>query len=188
MTESHNEDVFDLQDFEFKTPKNIVHKDSTFTIISHPRPVAKHHYVLAPTLQKQLLVRELNRSHLSMVQKMTYLLNHELAKLAPQKKFRIGFPAGPSVYRLHMHAVSDDLDGKYMNSSENWNAVSTDFFVSANKVIANLEDWGRVLLPEEGALGGFLNQKAKCMHCDSSYEHYTDLREHINEHHNIERK
>ncbi len=61
--------------------------------------------------------------------------------------FKYGYHASPSMARLHMHVISQDLDSPCL---KNRNSFTTDFFVEATKVISLLRETGKVELDVKG--------------------------------------
>lgn len=183
------DDLFVVQDREFRLGQNIVYQDEEFTMIRHPRPLSKHHYVVAPKHPKMVVLKDLDQHHAGMLRRMANVMKKGLREYGPSHtKFRIGFPAGLNIFRVHLHAISEDLSGRFLSSAEHWNAVSTDYFVKADKVIADIESRGRVTLPDERELMNLLNQNMKCHRCDATFEYFDDLRNHINDHHHHRKK
>merc|ERR1719320_819057 len=75
------------------------------------------------------------------------IVREQLRSQLPGKiKFRLGFHALPSMNRVHMHIISQDLDSPYLKNKKHVNSFTTKFFVPASAVLKALADGKRLLL------------------------------------------
>ena len=57
---------------------------------------------------------------------------------------KAGFHAVPSMTRLHLHVISQDFDSPCLKNKKHWNSFTTEFFLSHQDVVSQLETNGKV--------------------------------------------
>lgn len=106
------EEIFTVNDRLFRDPKQIVYTDHEFTIVRHPNPIAKFHFISGLTTSSSLPLMHLNKLHIPLLTKMrwiTRIMVKRAVGATDNVRLHYGFPADIAYQRLHMHVFSDDL-------------------------------------------------------------------------------
>ncbi|KAL3287420.1 hypothetical protein HHI36_001892 [Cryptolaemus montrouzieri] len=98
------------------------------------------------------------------------------------RSFNVGYHAEPSMSRLHLHVISDDMDSSHLKTKKHWNSFTTEFFISSEVVIENLIKNKKVILPSKEECRKFLELPLKCHKCDFKPKNMPDLKKHIVNH------
>lgn len=167
-----------------RDPAMVVKSDEQTVTIKDGYPKARHHYLV---MAKERIpnLRALKSSHVGLLEKM--LENGEaLAEEVKEKEswvtFRCGYHASPSMSRLHMHVVSQDLDSPCLKNKKHWNSFTTDFFLDAEKVVSMLRERGKVELDVKGVYEPLLKLPLECHVCKVGLQSMPKLKEHIRQH------
>ena len=172
-----------------KNPDLIISSDELTVSIKDAYPKAKYHFLVLPKEDIPHL-RSLNKSHLSLLQKMLdngILLAEEVkskseASSSPAVTFRYGYHASPSMMRLHMHVISQDFDSTCLKNKKHWNSFTSDFFLDAEKVMGILKDNGKVDLDVKGHYEPMLKLPLKCHICHAQLQNMLKLKDHLRSH------
>lgn len=168
-----------------KDPAMIVQSDDLMVTIKDAYPKARHHYLVLPKENIPHL-RALGRLHVPLLENM--LANgRKLAEEVKDKEgkratFRYGYHASPSMTRLHMHVVSQDLDSPCLKNKKHWNSFTSGFFLDAERVISILQEEGKVELDVKGVYEPMLKSPLKCHVCHKELQNMPKLKEHIKLH------
>lgn len=105
-------------------------------------PKARVHLLVLPR-RRLAGVAELRRADAPLLASMAALagwaareLRRQMPALAP---LRAGFHAVPSMWQLHLHLISLDLDSACLKHKKHFNSFSTPFFVPVAEALADLE-------------------------------------------------
>ena len=123
-----------------------------WVIIRDKFPKSKHHYLIiarqgaTEEAKPPLSVLHLEKRHLPLLQ--TYKAQSEklMAKHIdlPTSAWQVGFHAIPSLYPLHLHVMTRDLDSPLIKNKHHWHSFSTAFFLPLSRVTASIEEFGKV--------------------------------------------
>jgi diadenosine tetraphosphate (Ap4A) HIT family hydrolase len=95
-------------------------------------------------------------------------------------KFLQGFHAIPSLPPLHMHVISLDLLGKCLKHKKHYNSFTTKFFLSAEAVEADLNQFGSIGINQEIHVLEFEERRPlECVWCGLACENLPKLRRHL---------
>lgn len=108
-----------------KDPKNIIEQTENVVVIRDKYPKAKFHYLVLPVSDIKSIYK-LDKSHISMLEEFGEIFR-KLSKENPQ--LRCGFHAVPSMQRLHMHIISNDMVSSCLKTKVHWNSFTTNFFI-----------------------------------------------------------
>lgn len=182
------EEIYTLEDKIFREPKQIVYTDDEFTIVRHPHPIAKHHFVASPTKPSPIRLESLQKLHLPLLKRMKWRTKMIVERVVGADRVRLhyGFPTEPTFLRLHLHVFSEDLQN--VKSAVQLNSVATNFFVNIDKVLHELEDKGTVQLPTQDHMNDLLFQDVNCSECDESFEELDELDDHMKVQHGRKRE
>ena len=167
-----------------KDPAKVVKSDELTVTIKDDYPKARHHYLVMARANITNL-RALNIAHLELLEKMLEngrSLAEEVKAKEPEVTFRCGYHASPSMTRLHMHVVSQDLDSPCLKNKKHWNSFTTRFFLDAEEVIAMLRERGKVDLDVKGVYEPLLKMPLKCHVCKMELKNMPKLKDHIRQH------
>lgn len=165
-------------------PAMIVRSDDQTVTIKDGYPKARYHYLV---ISKESIpnLRALNSAHLGLLEKMLEngrsVAETVIAK-EPWVTFRYGYHASPSMTRLHMHVVSQDLDSPCLKNKKHWNSFTTDFFQDAERIISILQSKGKVELDVKGVYEPMLKLPLKCHVCKEELQNMPKLKDHLRRH------
>lgn len=116
-------------------PKQFVKSDDLVHIIRDKYPKATYHYLILPK-ENITSIKSLTSKHLSLLKHMEQvalnLINTEEHK---GNNFKLGYHAEPSMTRLHLHVISDDMNSECLKTKKHWNSFTTDFFLKSQGTI-----------------------------------------------------
>nr|XP_023014037.1 aprataxin [Leptinotarsa decemlineata] len=160
-------------------PKYIIQSDELITIIKDVYPKAEFHYLILPKANISNL-KALNKDHIDLLKHMEIkakeLLNSEAHK---HKHFKLGYHAEASMFRLHMHVISDDMNSPCLKTKKHWNSFNTDFFLNSNEVLSSLQKYGKVTIPSKETCKSYMDSPLKCHKCSYEPKNLPDLKKHI---------
>lgn len=112
-------------------PEVYVQADSLVTVIEDKYPKAEIHYLVLPKENISSL-KAVTKEHLPLLKHM----DNVATKLCEGydykgKNFKIGYHAEPSMVRLHLHVISDDMNSPCLKTKKHWNSFNTDFFLES---------------------------------------------------------
>ncbi|RZC42251.1 DcpS C and/or HIT domain containing protein [Asbolus verrucosus] len=111
-------------------PNYFVKSDDMVNVIKDKYPKAKYHYLV--------IAKENISSLKSVTIKHAALLKHmedvglEIVNDKKHKgniEFKIGYHAEPSMSRLHLHVISDDMVSDFLKTKKHWNSFTSEFFL-----------------------------------------------------------
>uniref|UniRef100_A0A1B6CDU7 HIT domain-containing protein n=1 Tax=Clastoptera arizonana TaxID=38151 RepID=A0A1B6CDU7_9HEMI len=144
-------------------PNLIKFKDDKVVIIEDLYPKSECHYLVIP-YEDILNIQSLQRQHLSTLYYMDELARN-FAYNFKGKNMWLGYHAKPSMNRLHLHLISDDFNGQGLKHKKHYNSFTTPFFIASSKVIHDVKQFGRVLLPSDSECDIYLKTALKCHKC-----------------------
>lgn len=112
-------------------PELFVQADDLVTVIKDRYPKAERHYLVLPKEDISSL-KVVTKKHFSLLKHMDDVAR----KLCERgdckgKNFKIGYHAVPSMVRLHLHVISDDMNTPCVKTKKHWNSFNTDFFLDS---------------------------------------------------------
>lgn len=118
-----------------KDPKNIVQEDDTVVTITDKYPKANFHFLVLPKENISSL-KSVTSKHKDLLKHMEKV-GEKLAKEDKYKgrTFRFGYHAEASMFRLHLHVISDDMDSKCLKTKKHWNSFTTSFFLDSKGLL-----------------------------------------------------
>lgn len=112
-------------------PKLIVRGDDLVTVIKDAYPKAEFHYLILPK-QDITSLKVLTKEHIELLKHMDKVakevINQDQHK---NKKFNLGYHAEPSLARLHLHIISDDMNSPCVKTKKHWNSFTSEFFLKS---------------------------------------------------------
>ncbi|KAI6650233.1 Aprataxin isoform X2 [Oopsacas minuta] len=162
-------------------PENILKQDDHVVIIRDKYPKSKHHYL---TLPKETInsITDLNTSHIGLLKHMALFADKFIQSLLSVDcqgvKYKMGFHAIPSVPQLHMHVISTDFQGAGLKTKKHWNSFNTEYFVSNEEILKQLESKGKVHF-DKFKFSDLLHTPLKCHLCHKVASNMPQLKEHI---------
>ncbi len=111
-------------------------------------------------------------------------------------RLKLGFHAIPSLYPLHIHVISDDMESETMKNKKHWNSFTTSFFVELDFVMNLLRDHAQAydasrqtfldLLPydnrhlyDDEQLEALLKEELRCHKCKVEFRTIPQLKGHL---------
>lgn len=93
-------------------------------------------------------ISNLNAEHVPLLEKMVDMVK-TLKTLATkqgydQTTFKYGFHAVPSMKLLHLHFISNDLNGAKMKTPGHWASFTTPFFIPLDDALRRLSENGKI--------------------------------------------
>lgn len=164
-----------------KDPKYVVKTDDTITIIRDMYPKARFHYLVLPNTDINSL-KTLRTEHVPLVKHMEQVAKDYVKENHCDVGFKFGYHAEASMHRLHLHAISEDMDAPALKTKKHWNTFTTPFFLDCEDVLKSLESDGKVKLPSQEQCKHYLDLQLKCHKCSYSPKNIPDLKKHIVKH------
>ncbi|CAH2007154.1 unnamed protein product [Acanthoscelides obtectus] len=158
-------------------PKLVVSSDNLITVIKDGYPKAKHHYLVLPK-ENISSIKSITKDHLDLLKHMDKVGR----ELIQDVGFKIGYHAEPSMQRLHLHVISDDMDSPCVKTKKHWNSFTTEFFIDSKVIIDQLQSGGKIKLPSKDQCKEYMERPLKCHKCDYVPKHMPDLKKHILKH------
>lgn len=121
-------------------PQYFVKSDDLVTVIKDKYPKAEFHYLVIPKENIGSL-KDITYTHLPLLRHMELVANTLSEDNIKNKYFKIGYHAEASMFRLHLHVISDDMNSPYMKTKNHWNSFNTDFFLDAKSNISITSLW-----------------------------------------------
>jgi len=104
---------------------------------------------------------------------------HEVAKKHDGVKFYFGYHAIPSLTRLHLHVISDDLVSPCLKLKKHWNSFTTAFLIPTEKVIDGLKSENKEPIHSSEYYKNLLSAPLKCHKCSFTPKTLPDLKNHL---------
>lgn len=111
-------------------PDLFVSSDDLVTVIRDKYPKAEFHYLIIPKENISSL-KVVTKKHLPLLQHMEVVAK-KLTQEQKLKVFKIGYHAEPSMVRLHLHVISNDMNSTCLKTKKHWNSFNTDFFLDSS--------------------------------------------------------
>lgn len=112
-------------------PELFIQADDLVTVIKDKYPKAEKHFLVVPKENVSSL-KAVSKKHLSLLKHMDDVANELCQKDdCKGRNFKIGYHAEPSMVRLHLHVISDDMNSPCLKSKKHWNSFNTDFFLES---------------------------------------------------------
>lgn len=110
-------------------PMNIVKSDDLVTVIKDAYPKAEFHYLVIPKDNISNL-KALKKDNISLLKHIEEV-GREIANLEQHKNrtFNFGYHAEASMFRIHLHVISDDMNSSHLKTKKHWNSYTTPFFL-----------------------------------------------------------
>lgn len=110
-------------------PQLFVEDDEKITVIKDKYPKAEIHFLVIPK-EDVSSIKAVTTKHLPLLEHMEEVAYRLLERNdCKNKTFRIGYHAEPSMVRLHLHMLSDDMNSPFLKTKKHWNSFNTDFFL-----------------------------------------------------------
>lgn len=112
-------------------PELLVKTDDFVTVIKDAYPKAEFHYLVLPK-QNISNLKAVRTEHLNLLKHMDKVARDLISDDKHRsKKFKLGYHAEPSMIRLHLHLISDDMCSPCLKTKKHWNSFTTDFFLKS---------------------------------------------------------
>ncbi|XP_017772845.1 PREDICTED: aprataxin [Nicrophorus vespilloides] len=161
-------------------PDNIVKQDDKIVVIKDKYPKAEFHYLVIPKEEISTL-KSVDADHLVLLRYM-HKVGEELAEQHKHRTFKFGYHAEASMFRLHLHVISDDMNSPCLKTKKHWNSYTSGFFLDSEEVCNSLEEDGVVKKLSADECKAFLNEPLKCHKCDHIPKHMPSLKQHLLKH------
>uniref|UniRef100_A0A0A9XX89 Aprataxin n=1 Tax=Lygus hesperus TaxID=30085 RepID=A0A0A9XX89_LYGHE len=166
---------------DMKDPAKQLFVDDQIAILRDAYPKAERHFLVLPQENISSLA-SIKIDDIKILKHMD-LKGREIAeKYGEGRTFRFGYHAEPSMERLHLHVISDDMNSPSLKNKKHWNSFTTPFFMDSKKVIEDLEERGKIQFPSKQEIESFINTPLKCHKCDHVPKNMPALKKHILEH------
>ncbi|XP_044744899.1 aprataxin [Coccinella septempunctata] len=168
-----------------KDPKNLIQEDSYTYVIADKFPKAKYHYLVI-SKQEISSISKVTINNLDLLRHMEKvakkIVQDVQSKEEEKYNFKIGYHAQPSMARLHLHVISDDMNSACLKTKKHWNSFTTNFFIPSENIIESLEKNKTIQLPSDQQCKNLLMKDLICNKCIYVPKHLGDLKKHILEH------
>lgn len=113
-------------------PELVIKKDDLVTVIKDMYPKAEFHYLILP--QEHILsLKEITKEHLYLLKHMDAVAKELISEERhTSRSFNIGYHAEPSMFRLHLHVISTDMNSPCVKTKRHWNSFTTNFFLKSD--------------------------------------------------------
>lgn len=159
-----------------KDPDSIVKKSKQCVVIKDKYPKAKIHYLVLPQDDISSIYK-LTNSHMNLLiefgQVFNEIQNHENLPL------RAGFHAVPSMQRLHMHIISNDMVSPCLKTKIHWNSFTTSFFRPYEDVLNELQENGAIKRISPELHKSLMSTELQCNQCSHKPKNMPQLKEHL---------
>ncbi|KAK9880524.1 hypothetical protein WA026_011763 [Henosepilachna vigintioctopunctata] len=163
-------------------PALLVKSDEFVNVIKDKYPKAKFHYLVV--CKKNIgSLNEITKSDMNLLRHMDKIATELTNETKHENNnFKIGYHAEPSMARLHLHIISDDMNSSFLKTKKHWNSFNSDFFIPSSKVIQSLEDKNKLDLPSKEKCKKYLELPLLCHKCSYVPKNIPDLKKHILSH------
>lgn len=160
-----------------KDPESIVEEDDQVVVIKDKYPKAEHHFLVLPK-EEITNINKLKRDHVPLLQHMQSV-GEKVAKRYPRYSFRLGYHSIASMFRLHLHVISDDFVSPALKYKKHWNSFHTSFFIPSEDLIAFVEKNGYAKQITQQKAKELMNTPLKCHKCSEKLKDIPKLKEHL---------
>ena len=164
----HTDALMPYADTPERLPGAVLHQDESCVLVEDRFPKAKHHVLVIsrlPRLQGPLDLK--GPEDAPLVRHMLEVGRRWAAEHGGGAAFRFGFHSVPSMRRLHLHVISQDLDSPRLKTTVHWNSFTTAFFVDAEGVVSELQA-GRALQYDVAEREALLKEPMRCHRCGAA--------------------
>ncbi|KAJ9578493.1 hypothetical protein L9F63_005222, partial [Diploptera punctata] len=138
---------------------------------------AQHHFLVLSKANISSLAK-VTKEHLELLKHMDKM-GKQLTEEHPDSNFKLGYHAEPSMTRLHLHVISDDFNSPSLKTKKHWNSFTTDFFVPSEKIIAGVQERGKVIHVSKDKIKEYMDTGLKCHKCNFIPKNMPTLKTHI---------
>ncbi|XP_018320976.1 aprataxin-like [Agrilus planipennis] len=163
-------------------PKLLITEDDKITIIKDKYPKAEVHYLVLPKEDIKSL-KAVQKEHTSLLKHMEKVGERIFKEKHPGMSFKMGYHSEPSMTRLHLHVISDDMKSDCLKTKKHWNSFNTDFFLNSTQVREQLESLGKIIIPSAEKCKEWMSKPLKCHKCDFFPLNMPDLKRHLSDKH-----
>ena len=154
-------------------------EDRDFVVVYDKYPKAGVHLLLMPKRPQLQSVADLDASSLQLVRDLQRRAEHLLLNLpSSAPSFLVGFHALPSLYPLHLHVLSSELDSPHLKHKKHYNSFTTAFFLTLDDVVRRLETDGRIRVDEQRTKEE-LRRPLRCCRCHAPVATMPALKRHL---------
>ncbi|CAG9762342.1 unnamed protein product [Ceutorhynchus assimilis] len=161
-----------------KDPKYILNSDNQITIIKDMYPKARHHFLVLPNTDIGSL-KTLTKDHVPLLQHMIKFGQNYVEEHHQSVAFKFGYHAEASMFRLHLHIISEDMDSLALKTKKHWNSFTTEFFLNPQQIITDLRENGQVQLPTKEKCKEYMDMPLKCHKCELKPKNMPELKRHL---------
>lgn len=112
-----------------ENPDLLVKSDDLVFLIKDGYPKAEFHYLVIPK-EDITSLKSVTTKHINLLKHMESIaLEITTDEKHGNKTFQIGYHAEPSMSRLHLHVISDDMNSDCLKNKKHWNSFTTNFFL-----------------------------------------------------------
>ena len=122
---------------------SIIIATDSFIVIRDMYPKSIHHYLILPKQHRIDSIYDLNQSDLPFLVDIKALAHSHIISKYPNASFKMGFHAIPSLKPLHLHVISQDLQGHALKTKHHYNSFTTEFFVTIENLMSVLSERGK---------------------------------------------
>ncbi|KAF6208485.1 hypothetical protein GE061_016941, partial [Apolygus lucorum] len=105
--------------------------DDQIVIIKDGYPKAEKHFLVLPKEDISNLA-SVKKDDIKLLKHMDLKGRDIAEKYGEGRTFRLGYHAQPSMERLHLHVISDDMNSASLKHKKHWNSFTTPFFMDSN--------------------------------------------------------
>ena len=172
---------------KIKDKSSILYKDNHLIIIQDAYPKSRYHFLALVHDPNLNTLNDLNKSHIHLINHLIQQSTNWTLKTNTKYGFKFGFHAEPSMNRLHLHMISKDFDSIFLKTRKNYNSFNGDFLITPERVLSDLNEYGKVQLPPKEELIALLKGQLNCHFCDKIFncKHaFAELKKHLQSHYN----
>jgi len=162
-------------------PSNVLFEDADLCVIRDKYPKAKTHLLVLAKDPNLVTLKNLKSEHADLVRKMVKVGLDQAQSLdgVDSSEVKAGFHAVPSMTRLHLHVISQDFDSPCLKNKKHWNSFTTEFFLSHQDVVSQLETNGKVRQYTKEETEKWLKKDLVCHKCSYRPKNMPDLKSHL---------
>ncbi|CAF4925180.1 aprataxin [Pieris napi] len=160
-----------------KDPKSIYKENERIVVIRDKYPKAKIHYLVLPR-EDISSIYKLSKEHIPLIEEFGQIFK-EIQKEHADFFLHCGFHAVPSMQRMHMHIISNDMISTCLKTRIHWNSFTTKFFLPYKDVLNKLKEDGLIDKMSPETHKSFMSIPLKCNQCDFEPKTMPQLRQHL---------
>jgi len=125
-------------------------------------------------------ISQLKPEHLSSLKELRTFIVDTLCPKYVDVDFRAGFHAIPSLRRLHLHFISQDLTSDKLKNRKHWISFThEDYFIDLKKAISWLEAGDVARLEQAPSIAANIKDGLRCHRCGQEQKNMPKLKAHI---------